>query len=61
METYSEFEEIQQVCLSHLFQNGGRQNCQEMVPERHHVCGIGSQICLPPYPHARQNQEIPLV
>ena len=42
METYPEFEEIQQVCLSHILQNGGHQNGQEMVPARHHVCGVGS-------------------
>ena len=51
METYPEFEEIQQVCSSHILQNGGRQNGQEMVPARHHVCGVGSERCLPPCPH----------
>ena len=59
METYPEFEEIQQVRLSYILQKGGHQNGQEMVPARHHVCGVGSQGRLPPYPHECPGQEIP--
>ena len=59
METYPKLEKVQQVQLSYLLQNRGRQNCQEIVPARHHVCGVGSQGCLPPCPHECPGQEIP--